>query len=117
MDVTFSEGTNKETLYNHYSTTSNIPMCIVRSYNCVSIGKEQLTYYQENYSNSFFHRTLTKSSNKSIMNDQDRDRCRRKGHCGNFTMIGSKYKETNLFFSKWWFKISILLFYGVADIG
>ena len=39
------------------STTSNIPMCIVGSYSCVSIGKERLIPYQGNDSKSFLHRT------------------------------------------------------------
>jgi len=38
-------------------------------YSCVSIGKEQLILYQGKDSNSFIHRTLTKSSNKSMTND------------------------------------------------
>jgi len=57
-------------MYDHYSTTSNNPICIVRNYICVSIGKERLIPYQGKDSNSFLHRTLTKSSNKSMLNDQ-----------------------------------------------
>jgi len=40
------------------------------SYIRVSIGKERLISYQGRDSNSFLHRTLTKLSNKSILNDQ-----------------------------------------------
>ena len=52
------------------TTTSNIPCAYVRSYNCVSIGKEQLIHHRGKVSNSFIHRTLTKSSNKSMVLDQ-----------------------------------------------
>jgi hypothetical protein len=53
------------------TTTSNIPMCFLRSYRCVSFEKEQLIPYQGKVSKSFLHRTLTKSSNKTMMLDQD----------------------------------------------
>ena len=70
MDVIFSEGTNKDNLVRPLLPYLNIPMCIIRSYNCVSIGKERLIPYQGKDSNSFFYRTLTKSSKKSMLNDQ-----------------------------------------------
>jgi len=49
------------------STTSNIPMCIVRSYNYVLFGKERIILYQGKVSKSFLHMTLTKSNNKSML--------------------------------------------------
>jgi len=66
LSLTDNEGQQCKTT----TSTSNIPMCIVRSYKCVSIGKEWLIPYQGKDSNSFLRRTLTKSSNKSMMNDQ-----------------------------------------------
>jgi hypothetical protein len=51
-------------------TTSKIPMCNVYEATIVFFGIERLIPYQGEDSNSLLHRTLTKSRNKSMLNDQ-----------------------------------------------
>ena len=60
----------KDNLYDHYLQHIYIYICNVYEATFMFFRKERLIPHQGKDSNSFFHRTLTKSSNKSMMIEQ-----------------------------------------------